>query len=184
MLWAQVIHFARAQSFDESQPICGANRSRPRRICVPAHHKQPYSQVVLKIRFVTGEPSRIGRFAPRENMQVGGCCNCSGNGKGCDIGYAPAPCSCERADSVDACTVAALDAIAAFAVPNPSSSSQSQPVFSGSVALQVTLPSRSLSLLSDWQGLFRQSFQPSTRDKLNSCLIDVNAILCVKTKYL
>jgi len=69
------------------------------------------------------------------------------NGKGCDIGYVPALCSCERAASVDACTVAALDVITAFAVPNPGSSSQSQPVFSGPVALQVALSSRSLSLL-------------------------------------
>jgi len=69
------------------------------------------------------------------------------NRKGCDIGYAPAICSCERAPSVDTCTVAALDAITAFAVPNPNCSSQSQPVFSGLVALQVALPSGSLSLL-------------------------------------
>jgi hypothetical protein len=48
---------------------------------------------------------------------------------------------------VDACTVAALDAIAAFAVPNPNCSSQKQSVFSGLVALQVALSSRSLSLL-------------------------------------
>jgi hypothetical protein len=48
---------------------------------------------------------------------------------------------------VDTCTVAALDAITAFAVPNPNCSSQSQSVFSGLVALQVTLPSGSLSLL-------------------------------------
>jgi hypothetical protein len=61
------------------------------------------------------------------------------NRKGCDIGYAPAVCSCEEANSVDTCTVAALDAITAFAVPNPNCSSQSQSVFSGSVALQVTL---------------------------------------------
>jgi hypothetical protein len=107
-----------------------------------------------------------------------------GNRKGCDIGYVPAICSCEGAYSVDPCTVAALDAIAAFAVPNPSSSSQSQPVFSGLVARsgrpaeQITQPT------SDWQGLFRQSFQPSTGDKLNSCFIDVNAILGVKMKYL
>jgi hypothetical protein len=85
---------------------------------------------------------------------------------------------------VDTCTVAALDAIAAFAVPNPSSSSQSQPVFSGLVARsgrpyeQITQPT------SDWQSLFRQSFQPSTQDKLNSRLSDVNAILGLKTKYL
>jgi len=43
----------------------------------------------------------------------------SGNGKGCDIGYALAASSCEEADSVDACTVTALDATTAFAVPNP-----------------------------------------------------------------
>ena len=85
---------------------------------------------------------------------------------------------------MDPCTVAALDAIAAFAVPNPSSSSQSQPVFSGLVVRsgrpdeQITQPT------SEWQGSFRQSFQPSTEDKLNSCSNDVNGILGVKTKYL
>jgi len=81
-----------------------------------------------------------------------------GNGKGCDIGYVPAICSCEGADSVDPCTVAALDAIAAFAVPNPGSSSQSQPVFSGLVALQVALPSRSLSLLRTGKFYFANPF--------------------------
>jgi hypothetical protein len=59
--------------------------------------------------------------------------------KGCDIGYALAICSCERANSVDTCTVAALDVITAFAVRNPNCPSQSQSVFSGLVALQVTL---------------------------------------------
>jgi len=44
--------------------------------------------------------------------------------KGCDIGYALAANSCERADNMDACTVTALDAITAFAVPNPGVSSQ------------------------------------------------------------
>jgi len=63
---------------------------------------------------------------------------------------------------VDACTVAALDAITVFTVPNPSSSSQSQPVFSGLVALQVTLPSRSLSLLRTGKFYFANPFQPST----------------------
>jgi len=116
-------------------------------------------------------------------MQVG-VVNCARNRKGCDIGYVPAICSCEGAYSVDPCTVAALDAIAAFAVPNPSSSSQSQPVFSGLVARsgrpggQITQPT------SDWQGLFRQSFQPSTRNKLNSCWNEVNANVRVKTRFL
>ena len=41
------------------------------------------------------------------------------NSKGCDIGYALAAASCEGANSVDACTVTALDAITAFAVPDP-----------------------------------------------------------------
>ena len=42
----------------------------------------------------------------------------AGNGKGCDFGYAPAVDSCEGVAGVDACTVAALGAITAFAVPN------------------------------------------------------------------
>jgi hypothetical protein len=47
------------------------------------------------------------------------------NVKGCDIGYAPATSSCEEANRVDARTVAALDVITAFAVPNPNYPSQS-----------------------------------------------------------
>jgi len=43
----------------------------------------------------------------------------SGNRKGCDFGYALAGNSCEGAPGVDACTVTALDAVTAFAVPNP-----------------------------------------------------------------
>ena len=41
------------------------------------------------------------------------------NSKGCDIGYALAANSCEGVNNVDACTVTALDAITAFAVPDP-----------------------------------------------------------------
>ncbi len=41
------------------------------------------------------------------------------NSKGCDIGYAPTINSCEGANSPDACTVTAFDAITAFAVPDP-----------------------------------------------------------------
>src|SRR6267154_3036266 len=51
------------------------------------------------------------------------------NSKGCDIGYALAISSCEGANSVDACTVTALDAITAFAVPNPNCPSQSRRFF-------------------------------------------------------
>jgi len=76
-----------------------------------------------------------------------GATGCAKNSKGCDTGYALAISSCEEANSVDACTVTALDAITAFAVPNPNCSSQSQSVFSGLVAHQVALVSRSPSLL-------------------------------------
>jgi hypothetical protein len=70
---------------------------------------------------------------------------------------------------VDPCTVAALDAIAAFTVPNPSSSSQSQSVFSGLVALQVALPSRSLSLLRTGKVYFANPFS-HRRDKTKQLL--------------
>ena len=91
---------------------------------------------------------QVGQFrAPRRGKCDGANRSRPKNGKGCDIGYAPAASSCERANSVDACTVAAFDAITAFAVPNPNCSSQNQSVFSGPVALQVALRSRSLSLL-------------------------------------
>jgi hypothetical protein len=65
---------------------------------------------------------------------------------------------CERAYSVDTRTVAALDAITAFAVPSPNRSSQKQSVFSGLVALQVALPSRSLSLLRTGKVYFANPF--------------------------
>src|SRR5207244_11034151 len=86
-----------------------------------------------------------------------GSTGCAKNSKGCDIGYALAINSCEEANSVDACTVTALDAIIAFAVPNPNCSSQNQAVFSGLVALQVALAGRAASLL--WTGKFL--FQPT-----------------------
>ena len=88
------------------------------------------------------------RLGTGPNMRVRLCT--SENSKGCDIGYALAASSCEGANCVDACTVTALDAITAFAVPNPNCSSQNQSVFSGLVALRVALVSRSPSLL--WTG--------------------------------
>jgi hypothetical protein len=63
-----------------------------------------------------------------------------GKGKGCDIGYALAASSCEGALGVDACTVTALDAITAFAVPNPNYPSQSRRFFQ--VWLLFGLPRR------------------------------------------
>jgi hypothetical protein len=50
--------------------------------------------------------------------------------------------------------------------------------------LQVTLTSRSLSLLRTGKFYFANSFQPSTEDKLNSCLNEVNAIIAVNTGFL
>lgn len=83
---------------------------------------------------------------------------------------------------MDTCTVAALDAIAAFAVPKPRLLlAESAGFFRVWLPLQVTLTSRSPSLLRNGKVLFHQSFQPSTRDNLNSWLIDVNAILSRKT---
>ena len=66
----------------------------------------------------------------------------------------------------------------------PASPRRVKPVFSGLVTPsgrpdgQITQPT------SDWQGLFRQSFQPSTEDKLNSCSNEVNAIIAAKTRFL
>ena len=61
-------------------------------------------------------------------------------GKGCDIGYALVISSCEEANCVEACTVTALDAITAFAVPNPNCPSQSRRFFQ--VWLLFGLPRR------------------------------------------
>jgi len=63
-----------------------------------------------------------------------------GKSKGCDIGYALATSSCEGANSVEACTVTALDVIVAFAVPNPNCPSQSGRFFQ--VWLLFGLPRR------------------------------------------
>ena len=49
----------------------------------------------------------------------GDCRGRATNRKGCDFGYALAAASCEGATGVDACTVTALGAITAFAVPDP-----------------------------------------------------------------
>ena len=82
--------------------------------------------------------ARGGRTFFLENQTCG--YENAGKGKGCDIGYALAISSCEEADSVEACTVTALDAITALAVPNPNYSSQSSRFFQ--VWLPVGLPLR------------------------------------------
>jgi hypothetical protein len=119
-------------------PSRGANRSMPCSVGLPANHEQAYAQRMLKTGGMQrGNPSKIGTGHLGKAKQVR--VILPENGKGCDIGYVPAACSCERAYSVDPCTVAALDAITAFAVPNPNCSSQKQSVFSGLVAPQVAL---------------------------------------------
>ena len=105
-------------------------------------------------------------------------------GKGCDIGYAPATSSCEGANSVDACTVAALDVITAFAVQTPTAPRRVSRIFR--VWLLFRLPCRADH--SAYFGLAKfylsQPFQPSTGAKLNVRSSDVNAIYGVNGKYL
>ena len=77
---------------------------------------------------------------------------------------------------MDACTVTALDAITAFAVPDPNCSSQSQSVFSGLVRRRVTSPDEITQPTSDWLNFnLSQPFQPSTVATLNANLVTVNA---------
>jgi len=76
---------------------------------------------------------------------------------------------------VEACTVTALDAITAFAVPNPNYSSQSRRFFQ--VWLLFGLPRRANH--SAYFGLAKfylsQPFQPSTEPNSESCSKIVNA---------
>ena len=77
---------------------------------------------------------------------------------------------------MEACTVTALDAITAFAVPNPGCSSQSGRFFQ--VWLPFGLPRRADH--SAYFGLAKfylsQPFQPSTEANLETCAIFVNAL--------
>src|SRR5215467_2767813 len=83
------------------------------------------------------------------------------NEKGCDIGYALAVSSCEGVSSVDACTVAAVDVITAFAVPNPSCSSQGSWFFR--VWWLDESPRRgNHPAYFGWVNCLNRSFQPST----------------------
>jgi hypothetical protein len=78
---------------------------------------------------------------------------------------------------VDTCTVAALDAITAFAVPNPNCSSQSKSVFSGLAAFSVARQADHSAYFGLAKFYLSQPFQPSTEANLNSCFMDVNAFL-------
>jgi hypothetical protein len=96
------------------------------------------SQILLKSR-VSVATGHLGARISLEDQPCGKM-RTQGKGKGCDIGYALAASSCEGANSVEACAVTALDAIAAFAVPNPNYSSQSRRFFQ--VWLLFGLPRR------------------------------------------
>jgi hypothetical protein len=85
---------------------------------------------------------RTARFG-RKKIET----NFGGKLKGCDFGYALAANSCERVTGVDACTVAALDAITAFAVPNLGGHLATPSIFSGLAVTRVASVNRSLSLL-------------------------------------
>ena len=78
---------------------------------------------------------------------------------------------------MESCTITALDAITAFAVPNPSYVLAEQPVFSGRVVFQVALADAITQLTLDWLNFhLRQPFQPSTREKVNAPTQIVNAV--------
>ena len=98
-----------------------------------------------------------------------------GKENGCDIGYALATRSCEEADSVDACTVTALDAITAFAVPNPNYSSQSRRFFQVWMLSESPLRADHSAYFGLAKFYFSQPFQPSTPATLDSCFMVVNA---------
>ncbi len=68
---------------------------------------------------ITGESNGL-KSRDRKNREEGFQRKLYKNSKGCDIGYALAVSSCEGVNNVDACTVTALDATTAFAVPDPS----------------------------------------------------------------
>jgi hypothetical protein len=84
------------------------------------------------------------------------------NRKGCGFGYAPSANSCEGANNVDACTVTALDAITAFAVPSPNGRLAAPSVFSGLEVQRVAPPNPSPSLLQASYFYVASPFLPST----------------------
>jgi len=83
---------------------------------------------------------------------------------------------------VDACTVTALDAITVFTVPNPNCYSQIQSVFSGLAALQVALPSGSLSLLRIGNFLVSPTLSAVDVDELNLLLYSCQRNFCPQSR--
>ncbi len=97
------------------------------------------------------------------------------NGKGCDIGYALAASSCEGTHSVDARTVTALDVNTAFAVPNPSASSQSRWFFR--VWMSNRLPCRNNHpAYFGLTNLIEPTLSAVDGSKVNICARNVNAL--------
>ena len=89
------------------------------------------TQRIVFLTFIISEPRRPEEIPARKICSKFGAVGMTvkQNRKGCDIGYALAANSCEGVNSVEACTVTALDAITAFAVPNPGGTSQSSRFF-------------------------------------------------------
>jgi hypothetical protein len=94
-----------------------------------------FAETTIRVRGLLHRGRRISQVTTIAGLKAD-----TRNGKGCDIGYALAASSCEGANSVEACTVTALDAITAFAVPNPNCPSQSRRFFQ--VWLLFGLPRR------------------------------------------
>jgi hypothetical protein len=74
------------------------------------HHEHVYPQFVLKTARNATNKDRcwLGEFersVHRREKRALTRAVWPENGKGCDTGYAPAASSCERVNSVDACTV-------------------------------------------------------------------------------
>jgi hypothetical protein len=98
--------------------------------------KQLVADVLLSLK--SGGEIRYSMLGLSYKMgQIRGTKKQSKNRKGRDLGYALAISSCEGANRVETCTITTLDAITAFAVPNPNCSSQNQSVFSGLDACRV-----------------------------------------------
>ena len=81
-----------------------------------------------------------------------------GNRKGRDIGYALAVGSCEKAHGEDACTIAALDATTAFAVPNPNRNLAALSVFQVWLRCGLPPPRWPLSLIGSLVTYARSPF--------------------------
>jgi hypothetical protein len=83
---------------------------------------------------------------------------------------------------VDACTVTALDAITAFAVPNPNFSSQSRRFFQVRMPVELPLRTDHSAYFGPAKFYLSQPFQPSTRVTLNIYFRVVNAAFQCKIR--